>query len=109
MSVSLSTQLLTVAIITLQRQLGHNRVLSNSINFNNSSSSPIEVDYIIVGGGTAGCIVAGRLSENANVFVLLLEAGGPVSVLREMTGVIDLADETWPYTTVRQQSACKTS
>lgn len=31
-------------------------------------------DFIVVGGGTAGCLVAGRLSEHHNV--LLLESGG---------------------------------
>lgn len=36
---------------------------------------PEEFDYIIAGGGTAGCVLAGRLTENLKLRVLLVEAG----------------------------------
>jgi len=42
----------------------------------------IQADYVIVGGGSAGCVLANRLSEDPRARVVLIEAGGDDRLLR---------------------------
>lgn len=43
--------------------------------------NPEEFDYVIVGAGAAGCVLAARLAEDKDVTVGVFEAGGPDSAL----------------------------
>lgn len=67
-----------------------------------NGSSNDTFDYIVVGGGTAGCVMAARLSEDEKISVLLIEAGAdsdandPASPLRDASQLV-LDGYNWNY------------
>jgi choline dehydrogenase len=67
-----------------------------------------EFDYVVVGAGSAGCAIAARLTEDENVSVCLLEAGGPdKSVLIHapagVAAMVPTPINNWGFKTVPQK------
>lgn len=94
--------ILPLATILLIRQMDHTLIASRS-------TWDSHYDYIIIGAGSAGSVMAARLSENPAVRVLLLEAGGSESLISEIPiGAISVQTTPidWKYWTEPQEASC---
>ena len=68
-----------------------------------------EFDYIIVGSGTAGCVLANRLSEDKDVRVCMIEAGPPdksprIHIPAAVATLLFDEKMSWGYKTVPQKN-----
>ncbi len=66
-------------------------------------------DFIIIGAGSAGAVIANRLSEVADWNILLLEAGGDESMAGQIpifAASLQLTNKDWQYKTTPQKNAC---
>uniref|UniRef100_A0A1I8MCQ5 Glucose-methanol-choline oxidoreductase N-terminal domain-containing protein n=2 Tax=Musca domestica TaxID=7370 RepID=A0A1I8MCQ5_MUSDO len=101
--------LVTADILQQIAQIG----LTNTLEQNLRPTVPKDndvFDFIVVGGGTAGCVLANRLSENPNWRVALLEAGGTeniINVIPAMAAYLQVTATTWNFPAVPQKDSCK--
>lgn len=75
-----------------------------------AGSGPFEYDFVVVGAGSAGSVVANRLSEVKDWKVLLIEAGGDPIGSSDIPGTAFLAQESelnWGYKAEPDPTVCQ--
>lgn len=98
----LSTFVLWIALFLSWFWLGYEKIPNEMRTIYDN----LEYDYIIVGAGTAGCVIANRLSANESNRVLLIESGrhfGPLSILPITATMLQGTNVDWNFKTTSQK------
>lgn len=94
------------SVLQFLRQGEKNRQLENK----SGGFGISEFDFIIVGAGTAGCVLANRLTENPDWKVLLIEAGQSENLLMDIPLVVQYLqrsrDVNWGYRPQSSNVSC---
>ncbi|XP_076304447.1 glucose dehydrogenase [FAD, quinone]-like isoform X3 [Tachypleus tridentatus] len=100
-SLTVLTALLPLGVFIVYQTLTNGNVYT-------TEKVDIEYDYIIIGAGSAGSVIANRLSEDPSIRVLILEAGGKENVVSDIPLAAAMIQQTpldWSYQTEPQKAA----
>ncbi|KAG7165721.1 Glucose dehydrogenase [FAD quinone]-like 9 [Homarus americanus] len=93
--------LIRLLLVVVMREVGENT-------YDASSKLLPQYDFVIIGGGSAGGVLASRLSEIGDWQILLLEAGGtppPESYVPGFNQLLILGDADWKFYTTKQKNS----
>lgn len=100
--------LLTITILLAFWIYLSSETIPNLVNIDDVKD--LEFDYIVIGGGTAGCVLANKLSANEDVSVLLIEAGttfGPLAMIPLLASQQQMTHVDWQMKTTAQKYSSK--
>ncbi|CAK1589874.1 unnamed protein product [Parnassius mnemosyne] len=92
-----------------QKEEDEDRIVESIRSYEHRKHSPEEYDFIVVGAGAAGCVVANRLSENKKWKVLLLEAGPEqpdITMVPGLSTALLGSNIDWAYSTEPDGRSC---
>lgn len=94
---------------TLNVSLNNFKVFANLILLNNGADFG-SYDFIVIGSGASGSVIANRLSERNNWQILLLEAGNFENNLTDIPNefyAVQFTEYNWNHKSIPQTTACQ--